>query len=266
MNNRVARLVAILLSVMIVAPIRAQLTSLAKVTLDCTPSGPMYLVVEGNERDWIPLKKVGDFVWTGEKRTDPLMEPGRTYGSLRMGNARTEGVPSYAGTHDKRPAAVFAFHCNDLNVYDLNVETSSAIDISYVRTMPKDSKKGRDSQDSSWFLGTKDILDLRFSKDSLRSKRAGESKPTDHYETLRLQPGRVEPLKDACGLLVNDPVVLEAARKGLKRADLIRLIAEQGNRKQFCQVPELSSVAIDFNEKTIPPFKCMTLTLTPPRD
>src|SRR5215212_6627798 len=194
MNNRVARLVAMLLPMMTVAPIRAQLTPLAKVTLDCTPSGPMYLVVEGNERNWIPLKNAGDFVWIGEKTTDPLMEPGRTYGSLRMGNARTEGVLSYAGTHNKQPATIFVFGCNQLKVYDLRVETSSAIAISYLRTMPKDSKEGRDSKDSSWFLGTKDILDLRFSKDSLKRKKAGESKSTDHYETLRLQPGRAKPL------------------------------------------------------------------------
>ncbi|PYQ26941.1 MAG: hypothetical protein DMF56_22470 [Acidobacteria bacterium] len=276
-RTKVGWLVMISLLASMAASVKAQgVTPFVRVEIDGTPRGPVYLVAKGDEHDYlIPLTQEGKTpIWTGKLNDTtnvPLLNSEKTMGSLRLGDSRTGCLESHPG--DKGEATYnFTHFQRTAKVYDIEVRIDAdaadglrnPIYLSYVRTMAHESNKDRDCRETRWFdlKGTDfEILDLRFPNASLGLTKRPDSGIA--YEKLRLQPGRKYPRPDGCGLLVNDPAVI-AVRDRFKRTQLIYFLGSQRNdSKVLCELPSLSPVAIELDEKTTPQFKTMSLKITP---
>ena len=259
-RNRAMRLVLIAMTMMAVST-EAQLTRLVRVEIKGTPRGPVFLVANRDEHDYlIELKRIGDTpIWEGnlhDTSTVPLLSPRGTVGSLRLGDSRTGCIESHRAEN-----GAAAFNFSDLQsgsmVYDLRVETDREMDLSYVRTMPAEAGS-RNCTETNWFQGKTsfEMVDLRFSNESLGLKKGKEQ--SEQHENLRIQPGYKIPRPDVCGLRVNDGAVI-AAQAGFSRDKLIVLQTKQ----KFCETPNFSSVTIDLLEQRTPKFSNISLAFTP---
>lgn len=276
-SNRVVWSVAISMLALMTAPVKGQaVTAQVRVEIDKTPRKDVYLVAKGDEHDYkIPLTQEGDTkIWTGtldDTKDVPLLNSEKMIGSLRLGDSRTGCLESHAGLKGEA-VYNFANFKRETKVYDVHVQIDADVTegqrtpiyLSYVRTMLHESDEDRDCKETGWFnlKNTEfDIFDLRFSNDSLGVEKRPDSGVA--YEKLRLQPGRKHPRPDSCGLLVNVPAII-AARNRFDRTQLITFLGiQRTDSKVLCELPSLSPIAIELDEKTTPRFKSMSLTITP---
>ncbi|HXA19196.1 MAG TPA: hypothetical protein VN380_19560 [Thermoanaerobaculia bacterium] len=215
------------------------------------------IVLRGEEAYQFDAYRKEDGHWIGDiPVTLGMIEASNTIGSARVHGWRTDCQRSRRGMRNSARVVSFTFKCDPYKAMNADISTAPAINFSYVRLLSSNPTNDGscDCLEGGASRGKQKIQDLRFSRRSI-STGLGPMKadPGTPFEELRLQLFAAKPSPKACGMLVNDPEVIAAARKGpINVQGIVKLLSSQRNASKACQAPTLSTPAIAIDERTFP--------------
>jgi hypothetical protein len=243
MMKRISLMAVLLAAVTAHAQMGRDSADTIRITLSgtCSPSGPMFFVLNGDESKALPIK-LDSMPWTGPwpHGRFPLST---ARASLRLGDARTECIPAKRHVEDGVVLAWFDFPCRQYAVRDIRVQTEPRVDSSYIRVL------SRDCQEDGRFSQIHTIVDVM------------------PEESVRLQLGRSRPNKNCAGLLLNDRAVTRRlASNGtarLRTYDVLAILEQHRAAAKGGMPPSLSSnaFACDKDRLTNEGLESVTITV-----
>jgi len=197
----------------------------------------MSVLIENEPVAHVATKSDGHWVWTTDR---PIAFDRLTgHARVRFGTARTDcrGISSFRNDPGGTLVVVFRFDAISRipRLRDVRVITNPAIDVSYVRRFPDDTRIG--CADRPSFRGDRTIFDVRLPP-----------------EGLFLQLGSKAPNQQLKGLPVTEG-------KRFVRSDVILTLAKQRANGRAYVAPNFSSMAISLDELRIGKLKDIRVML-----